>query len=648
MVTDIRIGLVICECGTLIKQALDVPALIDALEPEPNLVWIQSVPLVCSEAGQTSLADDIRSHNLTHVVVAGCSPKEHEQTFQTVMTRAGLNPFLLQPVNIREQCIWVSPNQKTGLEKPLRLIRAALRRVVTHLPIKARYVACRMETVIVGAGVAGLSAAILLAHAGRIVYLVEKKPCIGGRTATLESVFPEMSCASCMLDPLMDEVLHHPQIHVMLLSEMGRVLGYAGNFIVTVKTRPRFVDEAACLGCGACVDVCPVELPNEFEENLGRRKAISIPYPGSLPSLAVLDQDACRHWAEESCTACQSVCPFDAIHFEQTGQVRDIDCGAIVLCTGNDGDGSTVANGVLPADYDNVLTAFEFERLIHSSGPTQGRLVKKDDACPDTVGLFLDASPDSSTSRTDSFGWRQYLKRFSALIREKAPQCLIHAFILGVASALDHPGPADTMVNHPVDDSKAPEIRNQNAMLEIRYADRSDHIQTFGCDMLVIGPSWTGGRHLASLAETLRISQSPDGFFQKGHHHLAPVTTTRDGIYAAGCYMGPESISDSVLQAQAAAGQILSRFAPGQMHALSPWASFIHAENCAECGVCISICPYQAIDRESHPPVIQESLCQGCGACAAACPSGAIESPHFSIPNMTAEICGILETCAND
>jgi len=288
-----RIGVYVCECGPNIKDAIDLDEVVKFAKDLEDVVLARPFGLLCSQEGKTFIEKEIQEHNLSRVVIAACSPKEHEHTFRKVLEKSGLNPFALQIANIREQCAWVTNDKVLATEKAKALIAAAIRRVVLQEPLTERQIECQSDVLVVGAGIAGISAALTLAQKERKVYLVERLPSIGGKVARYEDLFPSLECASCVLDPIQDEVLHNEQIDVLALSEIEEVLGYYGNFIVKVRKKARFVDVGSCIGCGACFEVCPVKVRNEYNEGLDERKAVYIPYPGSLPNLAVIDKEHC-------------------------------------------------------------------------------------------------------------------------------------------------------------------------------------------------------------------------------------------------------------------------------------------------------------------------------------------------------------------
>ena len=255
---DRRIGVYVCHCGSNIAHTVDVEALAEHAKTIPGVVVAKTYKYMCSDPGQEIVKQDIVEHQLNRVVVASCSPLMHEGTFRKACEDAGLNRFLFQMANIREHCSWVHSNRREATEKAKRLVSGAVRRVWFHEALEEREVPVRPETLVVGAGITGIEAALRIANSGKKVYLVEREPSIGGHMAQFDKTFPTLDCAACILTPKMVEVGEHPNIKLMSYSEVEEVSGYVGNFKVKVKRKARYIDEEKCTGCGLCVETCLV------------------------------------------------------------------------------------------------------------------------------------------------------------------------------------------------------------------------------------------------------------------------------------------------------------------------------------------------------------------------------------------------------
>ena len=254
-----RIGVYICHCGTNIAQTVDVEAVAAFSRTLPGVVRVREYKYMCSDPGQQLIRQDVEEDKLTRVVVSSCSPLMHEETFRNACEHAGLNRFLFQMSNIREQCSWVHSDRAQATEKAKRLVAAAVRRVIRQSSMEVRTAPVHPDALVVGAGIAGIEAALKLAEAGRKVHLVEKEPSIGGHMAKFDKTFPTLDCAACILTPKMVQVAQHPNIDLLTYSEVEEVSGYVGNFKARIRRKSRFVDEEKCTGCGQCEQLCPVQ-----------------------------------------------------------------------------------------------------------------------------------------------------------------------------------------------------------------------------------------------------------------------------------------------------------------------------------------------------------------------------------------------------
>jgi len=643
-----KIGVYVCECGPNIKDAIDVHEVVKFVQGLEGVVLAKPFRLLCSEEGKELIGKDIKEHNLTRVVIAACSPKEHEVTFKEALRAAGLNPFLLQIANIREQCAWVIKDKDLATEKAKAIINAAVSRVILHEPLEIEEIECQPDALVVGAGIAGISAALTVAQKNRKVYLVEKLPSIGGKIARYDDVFPTLECASCILDPKVDEVLHNEHIELLTFSEVQEVVGFYGNFIAKVIKKPRFVDIETCLGCGACFEVCPVKVRNEYNEGLDERKAIYIPFAGAMPNIAVIDKEHCLRFRGEECNACEEACPFGSINYEDIDQVQELKVGAIVLATGFDIFDPRKAPQYGYGKIENVYTSLEFERLLSSTGPTGGKILLKDGQPPKKIALVhCVGSKTREFNEYCSAVCCTYLIKFAHQAMRKLPGVSIAV----LRSDLCLPGKESQVFFNQVSREseieflhmKNPdsiEIIEEDGKVLIKYTDIGGRSDKVGSDMVVLAPAIEGARDARDVAKVFDISQGDGGFFVEENAQVAPVSTASEGIFIAGCAQGPKDIQGSVAQGQAAAGTILSRLIPGEKLALEAMAAEVDQDLCSGCKICISLCPYKAINRQDMQThvAVNKLLCRGCGVCAAACPSNAIKANYFTDMQLSAEI----------
>jgi heterodisulfide reductase subunit A len=254
---QVRIGVYICHCGVNIASTVNVPEVRDYIAKQPNVVVARDYKFMCSDPGQELITQDIKNLGVNRVVVAACSPLMHELTFRLAAESAGVNRYLVQIANIREHCSWVHDDKDAATEKAIALVNAAVRRVALHKPLQITKQPLNKATLIVGAGIAGIQAALEIANAGHHVYLVERDPSVGGRMGTFDKTFPTLDCAACILTPKMVSVGHRKDITLLSYSEVENVSGYIGNFKIKVRKKARYVDPEKCTGCGQCWSNCP-------------------------------------------------------------------------------------------------------------------------------------------------------------------------------------------------------------------------------------------------------------------------------------------------------------------------------------------------------------------------------------------------------
>lgn len=253
---QIRIGVYICHCGVNISQTVNVERISREMAKRPNVIVSRDYKFMCSDPGQEMIRRDIKEHNLNRIVVAACSPQMHEPTFRNACEAAGLNRYLFQMANVREQCSWIHDDREKATQKAFALMNAAVRRVAFHEALDPFKAKINPNVLIVGAGIAGIQAALEIANSGEHVYLVEREPSVGGRMGQFDKTFPTLDCAACILTPKMVSVGHRRGITLLTYTEVESVSGYIGNFKVRVRKRARYVDPEKCTGCGVCWSEC--------------------------------------------------------------------------------------------------------------------------------------------------------------------------------------------------------------------------------------------------------------------------------------------------------------------------------------------------------------------------------------------------------
>lgn len=298
-----KIGVYICHCGTNIAGVVEVEKVVEFANSLPEVTIARSYEFMCSDPGQNLIKEDIKELGIDRVVVASCSPLMHEPTFRRVLQDEGVNQYFFNMANIREQCSWVTEDHEEATEKAKALIRAAVRKVALHEALETRMVDIHPDTLVIGAGVSGIEAALQIANSGRKVYLVDKNPSIGGHMAQFDKTFPTLDCAACILTPKMVQVGRHENIGLLSYSEVTDVSGYIGNFKVKVNKKARFVDLEKCTSCDDCTDVCPVNVPSEYDMGMTTRKAIFRPFPQAVPNKFLISLD--------KTSPCKIACPAD-------------------------------------------------------------------------------------------------------------------------------------------------------------------------------------------------------------------------------------------------------------------------------------------------------------------------------------------------
>ena len=331
-----RIGVFVCHCGSNIKSTVDVSKLAEASRLEAGVVFADEYPYLCAEAGQNMISSAIKEHKLTGVVICSCSPRMHEATFRKVAPKAGLNPYMVEIANIREQCSWVHKDGEEATNKALVLARSAIAKVHNNAPLFPGTSPVAKRALVIGGGIAGIQTALDIADAGFMVDLVEATPSIGGKMAQLDKTFPTLDCAACILTPKMVDAAAHENINLHTYSEVEKVEGFVGNFTVTIRKKARSVCMEKCTGCGDCWAKCPVKnIPSEFESGLSNRKAIYTPFAQAVPNVPVIDRKHCIKFKTGKCGLCEKLCQPGAINFDQEDELLEETYGVIIMIKGN-------------------------------------------------------------------------------------------------------------------------------------------------------------------------------------------------------------------------------------------------------------------------------------------------------------------------
>jgi heterodisulfide reductase subunit A len=656
-----RIGVFVCWCGSNIAATVDVNKVSEALGQEPGVVFSANYQYMCSQTGQDMIRDAIREHQLTGVVICSCSPRMHETTFRRTCERAGLNPYLVEIANIREQCSWIHKDKEIATEKAIILGRAAIAKVQLNKPLQAGESPVTKRALVIGGGIAGIQTALDIADAGFEVDIVEKKPTIGGKMTQLDKTFPTLDCAACILTPKMVDAAQNEKIHIYSYSEIEAVKGFVGNFHVTIKKKARYVKEDVCTGCGLCTEKCPQKkVPNEFNLGLDTRRAIYIPFAQAVPKVATIDADYCMMLKTGKCGVCSKVCTAGAIDYKQQDEHIEQDYGAIIVATGYNPIKLDKFDEFAYSQSPDVVSSLEFERLMNAAGPTGGVLLRPSDHTHPKTLVFVQCvgSRCDSTEKGKPYCSKiccMYTAKHAMLCREKYPDTEVYVFYIDVRT----PGKNfDEFYRRAVEEYGVHYIKGmvgkvvpENGKLKVQASDLLDGRQLhIDADMVVLAAAIEPDESARPLATMLTASMDTNDFFTEAHPKLRPVESPTAGIFLSGACQGPKDIPETVAQAGAAASKAIGLLCKDHL-TCNPCVAEPDELMCNGCSSCEKVCPYGAItyvDKEFRGPKrttlvrrvaqVNPAVCQGCGACTVACPSGAMDLKGFSNHQIMAEV----------
>ena len=414
------------------------------------------------------------------------------------------------------------------------------------------------DVLVIGAGIAGIEASLMLSKADRKVHLVEKTSYTGGTTIKFEEVFSNMECSTCMVAPRQQELLQDNNINLLTLSEVQEIKGNAGDFTVKIDKKARYIDMVNCIGCNACFDPCPISLKNEFEEGLSKRKAIFVPCAGALPNVPMIDTENCLRFKGKKCTACKEACMFEAIDYDQKDEKLELKVGAVVVATGF----SIFDSKKLPrygyGKIDDVYTSLEFERLYASNGPTEGKIILKNGKPPKSVAIIHCVGRDEKGYCSSVCC--MYSLKFNHYLKSKIPEVKISEFYTDLCI----PGKSHQKFYEKMKEAGTNLIRFNDVSVEkqakgiaVTYSNGAKK-ESLLVDMVILASSLEPKEDTAPLAKVLGISVDEYGFFKEDYLQDSSVTTSKPGVFIAGCAQGPKNIQNSVAQANAAVGKILS------------------------------------------------------------------------------------------
>ena len=657
-----RIGVFVCHCGTNIAGTVDVKSVAEALKHEPGVVFSADYQYMCSQAGQDIIKDAIAEHNLTGIVVCSCSPRMHEATFRKTAAAAGINPYMVEIANIREQCSWVHKEMPVGTEKAVILAKAAVAKVKLNTPLTPGESPVTKRALVIGGGIAGIQTALDIADAGFPVDIVETKPTIGGKMAQLDKTFPTLDCAACILTPKMVDVAQNENIRIFSYSEVTEVGGFVGNFEVTIKKRARFVKEEACTGCGACTEKCPQKkVPNEFNLGMDTRRAIYIPFAQAVPKVATIDPDYCTMLKTGKCGLCSKICTAGAIDYKAKDEYIKEKYGAIVVATGYNPISMEKFDEYAYSQSKDVITSLEFERLTNAAGPTAGKLLRPSDGeHPHTIVFVqcVGSRGEACAEKGKEYCSKiccMYTAKHAMLTRDKYPDTDVYVFYIDVRT----PGKNfDEFYRRAVEEYGVHYIKGMvgkvmpdGKKLKVRASDLIAGKQiNIDADLVVLAAAIEPDKSARPLATMLTASMDTNDFFTEAHPKLRPVESPTAGVYLSGACQGPKDIPETVSQAGAAASKVIGLLCKDKLTG-NPCVAHSDEMMCNGCSTCENVCPYGAITyvvkdfrmpdrttRARRVASVNEAVCQGCGACTVACMSGAMNLKGFTNQQIMAEV----------
>lgn len=580
------------------------------------------------------------------MVVAACSFKLHGLLFRKTIEKAGINRFLISFANIREQNSWVhSDEPEKATRKAMDQISMAIEQVKLLEPLEVQFSEVIPSTLIIGGGIAGIKAALVIADAGYKVYLVERDLTIGGHMALFDKTFPTLDCSICILGPLMSEVKDHPNITLYSYSEIQKVEGYIGNFDVSIIKKPRFIVEENCVGCfDICRDVCPIDVADTFFP----RKAIDVPYPQAIPLFPNILEEYCI-----GCKACAQACDRDAIDFEQNEEEINFKVGSIIVATGFKTFDPSLLGELNYKKYPDVITTLEMERMLNNDGPTRGRIVKPSNGKPPKkVSFVLCVGSRNQVIHHDycSQVCCNVAIKEAVLIKKEYPDIRITIYYNDIRAIGKN---CEEFYNRAREDFEIRFIKsNISAILKSDTSEENEFIirgedviegKLFEnrSDLVILAVGMEPALGTDNLSKILNISEDTYGFLLEKHLKIKPSESTVNGIFLAGAVQGPKDIPNSIAQAESAASKAIALISKGNVE-LDPHIVYFNAEDCDLCRLCEQICIYKAIKVEGRKLTLTQANCSGCGACAAMCHNNALYIPGFKKSQISTQIRTIL------
>ena len=640
-----KIGVYICHCGGNISDYVDVEKVKQAVGEE-NIVYLSKTTVfACADSNQKEMVDDIKNNNLDGVIVASCSPKLHQTTFRAVIERAGLNKYSYVHANIREQVSWAhSDMKKEATEKAIQVVKAAIAKVQYAESLDPIKIKSEKAVAVIGAGLAGMKAALELSKMGSHVYLIERDHFVGGRVFQWDSMYTSNESGSKLIERLYSEIRRQNNITLFTGAELVNNAGSIGNFTLTLKVTPRCVTEKySSEEVAKAVDVCPVSVDDEYNFGITKRKAIFPASKAVYPQQPAVDMASCTR-----CGSCEKVC--SSINFSQKEEMLNLNVGSILMATGFDPYKPELGEFGY-GNVENVITLPQLKRLISLSNE---KLVYKGKEVRNIAYIYCVGSRQPE-------GENKYCSRYCCTstihtaidVRNKFKGINNFHFTRGVRTYgkqellyREASSNGDIFLQSYEDD--LPVVAHENGKTIVRINDilskkRELEVEA---DLVVLVTGMTP-RKDNSVGNLLKLPKGRDKFFNEIHMKLRPVETVIDGITIAGTCQGPKSAMETANSALSAAAKSYSYVSKGELE-MEPIVAEVNKEQCTWCTACTDVCPFSAIEKAEEVgksfAVINNSVCKGCGMCLPVCPTDAIELLTFS----NREIESMIDALAND
>jgi heterodisulfide reductase subunit A len=662
-----KVGVFVCHCGENISATVDCAKVAETAGNYDGVAFSVDYKYMCSDPGQNLIKSAIKEKGLTGVVVASCSPRMHEPTFRKACAEAGLNPFMCEMANLREHCSWVHEKGEATTEKAIDLVRILVEKVKYNHSLSEIKVPVTKTALVIGGGIAGIQASLDIANTGHKVILIEKDPSIGGHMSQLSETFPTLDCSQCILTPRMVEVAQHPNITLYTYAELESLEGFIGNFKAKIRRKSKSLDEKLCTGCGLCTTKCPVKkIPSEFNEGLGKRTAIYVPFPQAVPNKPVIDRKNCTYYIKGKCKVCEIVCPTGAIRFDQEDQIMEVEIGAIVIATGFAVKQTDFFPEYGYGKYPDVITGLQFERLASASGPTLGEIRRPSDGKVPEKIVFLACAGSRDPAKGIPYCSKiccMYIAKHAMLYQHKVHGGKSYVFYMDIRAGGKQ---YEEFVRRAIEDDgvnyvrgRVSRIYEKNGKLIVSGVDTLLNAMPveIEADMVVLATAGVANEGAEELAQKLHVSYDPYKFFAEAHPKLKPVETNTAGIFLAGACQAPRDIPESVAMASGAAVKVAGLFSQDEL-TREPIIAVVNRQappmysSCVGCFLCLSACPYQAIEKEEiknrngelikSVAKVNPGLCQGCGTCVAFCRTKSIDIQGYTHEQMYTEVMALL------